>query len=98
MYMLCMMDMIECNQEETINTLRYADRARKIKNKAIVNIDPHAARVKLLKDQVMLLQMQLRQYRSNGGVIPMMPAADTKVYTIETQTLEQLLKMCASVY
>uniref|UniRef100_A0A8C9VBB8 Kinesin family member 4 n=1 Tax=Scleropages formosus TaxID=113540 RepID=A0A8C9VBB8_SCLFO len=30
----------DSNVEETINTLRYADRARKIKNKPVVNVDP----------------------------------------------------------
>merc|ERR1712183_797454 len=30
-------------QEETLNTLKYADRARKIKNKAVVNLDPQTA-------------------------------------------------------
>lgn len=38
--------------EETINTLRYADRARKIKNKPVVNIDPRAAEMNRLKKQV----------------------------------------------
>ena len=38
--------------EETLNTLRYADRARKIKNKPIVNIDPQAAELVTLRQQV----------------------------------------------
>lgn len=42
----------DSNMEETINTLRYADRARKIKNKPIVNIDPRAAEMNHLKQQV----------------------------------------------
>uniref|UniRef100_A0A8C5I1S3 Kinesin-like protein n=1 Tax=Gouania willdenowi TaxID=441366 RepID=A0A8C5I1S3_GOUWI len=42
----------DSNMEETINTLRYADRARKIKNKPIVNIDPRAAEMNSLKKQV----------------------------------------------
>lgn len=42
----------DSNMEETINTLRYADRARKIKNKPVVNIDPRAAEVNHLKKQV----------------------------------------------
>uniref|UniRef100_A0A668AZH1 Kinesin-like protein n=1 Tax=Myripristis murdjan TaxID=586833 RepID=A0A668AZH1_9TELE len=41
----------DSNIEETINTLRYADRARKIKNKPIVNVDPRAAEMKRLKQQ-----------------------------------------------
>lgn len=42
----------DSNMEETINTLRYADRARKIKNKPVVNIDPRAAEMNRLKKQV----------------------------------------------
>ena len=29
----------DMNEDETVSTLRYADRARKIKNKPIVNLD-----------------------------------------------------------
>ena len=42
----------DSNIEETINTLRYADRARKIKNKPIVNMDPRTAETQRLKQQV----------------------------------------------
>lgn len=42
----------DSNMEETINTLRYADRARKIKNKPIVNVDPRAAELNSLRKQV----------------------------------------------
>lgn len=51
----------DSNYEETISTLRYADRARKIKNKPIVNQDPTTAEVLALRAQVkQLLAM-------NGG-------------------------------
>ncbi len=40
------------NSEETANTLRYADRARKIKNKPIANIEPEAAELASLRQQV----------------------------------------------
>lgn len=43
----------DSNLEETLNTLRYADRARKIKNKPIVNVDPQAAELHHLKQQVL---------------------------------------------
>uniref|UniRef100_A0A8C6M013 Kinesin-like protein n=1 Tax=Nothobranchius furzeri TaxID=105023 RepID=A0A8C6M013_NOTFU len=46
----------DSNMEETINTLRYADRARKIKNKPIVNVDPRAAEMSRLKQQVQRLR------------------------------------------
>lgn len=50
----------DSNMEETINTLRYADRARKIKNKPIVNVDPRAAEMSRLKQQVQNLNKLLQ--------------------------------------
>ncbi|CAO2640689.1 Chromosome-associated kinesin KIF4 [Lemmus lemmus] len=58
----------DSNLEETLNTLRYADRARKIKNKPIVNIDPQAAELNHLKQQVQQLQVLLLQ--AHGGTLP----------------------------
>ncbi|KAM5221785.1 chromosome-associated kinesin KIF4A isoform 2-T2 [Ctenodactylus gundi] len=58
----------DSNLEETLNTLRYADRARKIKNKPIINIDPQTAELNHLKQQVQHLQVLLLQAR--GGTLP----------------------------
>ncbi|XP_070275317.1 chromosome-associated kinesin KIF4A-like [Myotis yumanensis] len=58
----------DSNLEETLNTLRYADRARKIKNKPVVNIDPQTAELNHLKQQVQQLQVLLLQAR--GGNLP----------------------------
>ncbi|XP_007507670.1 chromosome-associated kinesin KIF4A isoform X2 [Monodelphis domestica] len=58
----------DSNLEETVNTLRYADRARKIKNKPIVNIDPQTAELNQLKQQVQQLQVLLLQ--AHGGTLP----------------------------
>uniref|UniRef100_A0A1A9W714 Kinesin motor domain-containing protein n=1 Tax=Glossina brevipalpis TaxID=37001 RepID=A0A1A9W714_9MUSC len=52
------------NVPETLSTLRYADRARKIKNKPIVNQDPHAAEINRLKCIIKNLRMELL---SKGG-------------------------------
>ncbi|XP_076024662.1 kinesin family member 4 [Genypterus blacodes] len=69
----------DSNMEETLNTLRYADRARKIKNKPIVNVDPRAAEMSRLKQQVQELQVMLLHAR--GGVAPVLsgPEATEKV-------------------
>ncbi|XP_036989005.1 chromosome-associated kinesin KIF4A isoform X3 [Artibeus jamaicensis] len=58
----------DSNLEETLNTLRYADRARKIKNKPVVNIDPQTAELNHLKRQVQQLQVLLLQ--AHGGTLP----------------------------
>uniref|UniRef100_A0A8C8HD69 Kinesin motor domain-containing protein n=1 Tax=Oncorhynchus tshawytscha TaxID=74940 RepID=A0A8C8HD69_ONCTS len=65
----------DSNIEETINTLRYADRARKIKNKPVVNVDPRAAEMKRLKQQVQELQVMLLHAR--GGVAPVLSGINT---------------------
>lgn len=47
------------NVAETVSTLRYADRALQIKNKPVVNVDPHAAEVMMLKDIIQKLRVEL---------------------------------------
>ncbi|XP_073727256.1 kinesin family member 4 isoform X5 [Misgurnus anguillicaudatus] len=64
----------DSNIEETINTLRYADRARKIKNKPILNVDPRAAEMKRLKQQVQDPQVMLLHAR--GGVAPVLTGSE----------------------
>uniref|UniRef100_A0A673XPC9 Kinesin-like protein n=1 Tax=Salmo trutta TaxID=8032 RepID=A0A673XPC9_SALTR len=77
----------DSNIEETINTLRYADRARKIKNKPVVNVDPRAAEMKRLKQQVQELQVMLLHAR--GGVAPVPEPAENVSKMLErTRTLQ----------
>lgn len=42
--------------DETLSTLRYADQAKKIKNKAVVNEDPNAKMVRELKEELEILR------------------------------------------
>ncbi|DBA94598.1 TPA: hypothetical protein ACH3X1_002180 [Trebouxia sp. C0004] len=42
----------DINYEETLNTLRYANRARNIRNKPVVNRDPNAAQISQLRQQL----------------------------------------------
>ncbi|XP_076328454.1 kinesin-like protein 3A isoform X2 [Tachypleus tridentatus] len=57
----------DSNLDETINTLRYADRARKIKNKPVVNRDPQTAELTRLKQMVQELQVQLIQGNNSSA-------------------------------
>ncbi|XP_077551913.1 chromosome-associated kinesin KIF4A-like [Haemaphysalis longicornis] len=57
----------DSNLEETLNTLRYADRARKIKNKPVVNIDPTQAEVAQLRQQLQEALMQLKKCGAAQG-------------------------------
>ncbi len=44
---------------ETLSTLRYADNAKKIVNRAVVNEDPNLAMIKQLQDEVRKLKQML---------------------------------------
>lgn len=65
----------DSNMEETINTLRYANRARNIKNKPVVNRDPSAAQILLLRQQLAAARGEvavLRAQLNNDGHAPTM--------------------------
>ncbi|RIB23929.1 hypothetical protein C2G38_1958650 [Gigaspora rosea] len=45
--------------DETLSTLRYADAAKRIKNKAVVNEDPNAKLIRELKEELQMLRKKL---------------------------------------
>lgn len=49
------------NYDETLSTLRYADRAKSIVNHAVVNEDPNARIIRELREEVEKLRDQLTQ-------------------------------------
>ena len=49
---------------ETLNTLRYANRARNIKNKVIANQDKASKQLAMLRQEIMELQQELLEYKS----------------------------------
>jgi len=53
------------NYEETISTLRYANRAKNIKNKAVVNEDPKDAMLRQMQEELEQLKKQL--VKTGGG-------------------------------
>lgn len=60
----------DVNLEETLSTLRYASRARCIKNKAAVNVDATTAQLLVLREQVKSLTAALAAATRGGGVLP----------------------------
>ncbi|XP_045463579.1 kinesin-like protein KIF12 isoform X2 [Harmonia axyridis] len=54
----------KCNRNETVNTLRYAARAKKIRTKPIVLMDPREALILSLKREVGVLQNENEHLRS----------------------------------
>nr|XP_032800876.1 chromosome-associated kinesin KIF4A-like [Petromyzon marinus]XP_032800877.1 chromosome-associated kinesin KIF4A-like [Petromyzon marinus] len=73
----------DSNLEETLNTLRYADRARKIKNKPVVNRDPSTAELQMLRKQVQQLQVQLLQARG-GGIATMQGGSEGQSTSVQS--------------
>jgi len=56
----------DCNFDETLSTLRYANRAKQIKNKPVINEDPKDAVLREYKDEISSLRKQLETMRVAG--------------------------------
>ncbi|KAK9890310.1 hypothetical protein WA026_010413 [Henosepilachna vigintioctopunctata] len=54
---------------ETLNTLKYANRARNIKNKIVVNQDKSSKTISLLKQQIAQLQLDLIEYKQGKRIV-----------------------------
>ena len=53
--MIAALSPADINYDETLSTLRYADRAKKIKNKAVINENPMDKLIRELKVKLILL-------------------------------------------
>ncbi|KAG2014032.1 kinesin [Coprinopsis cinerea AmutBmut pab1-1] len=65
--------------EETLSTLRYADQAKKIKNKAVVNEDPNAKLVRELKEELEMLRARVQAASGEDTFDPKVPPEKQKV-------------------
>jgi kinesin family protein 3/17 len=65
--MIAALSPADYNYEESISTLRYASRAKSIKNKPIVNEDPKDALLKQYEDEISNLKNMLINM-NNGGL------------------------------
>ncbi|XP_051494883.1 kinesin-like protein KIF21B isoform X1 [Apus apus] len=54
---------------ETLNTLKYANRARNIKNKVVVNQDKTSQQISALRAEIARLQMELMEYKAGKRII-----------------------------
>lgn len=59
---------VDWNYEETLSTLRYANRAKNIKNKPKINEDPKDAMLRQFQEEIQRLKAQLAQI--GGGALP----------------------------
>ena len=53
----------ESNYEESLNSIKYASRARNIKNKAVVNRDPNSLLIDSLRQQITQCKSEITEYQ-----------------------------------
>jgi len=58
------------NYDETLSTLRYANRAKNIKNKPVINEDPKDTLLRQYKEEIERLRMLLVQHLTAAGLDP----------------------------
>uniref|UniRef100_A0A672ZTY3 Kinesin family member 21A n=1 Tax=Sphaeramia orbicularis TaxID=375764 RepID=A0A672ZTY3_9TELE len=54
---------------ETLNTLKYANRARNIKNKVVVNQDKASQQISALRTEIARLQIELMEYKTGKRMV-----------------------------
>ena len=82
----------EMNFEETLSTLRYADRAKNIKCKAIVNEDPRAKIIRELKEEIEKLKLEQTIAEEKSAETPTRQIND-KTFQISKVEVEKFEKM-----
>ncbi|KAH7688790.1 Plus-end-directed kinesin ATPase protein [Dioscorea alata] len=77
----------DSNAEETLNTLKYANRARNIQNKAVINRDPMAAQMQKMRNQLEQLQAEVL-YCRGGGALEELQILRHKISLLEASNTE----------
>ncbi|CAL9129096.1 unnamed protein product [Musa textilis] len=83
----------DINAEETLNTLKYANRARNIQNKPVVNRNPMSEEMQRLRQHIEYLQAELACYRG-GGASDEIQALKEKVSWLEAANED----LCRELY
>ncbi|KAJ8459879.1 hypothetical protein OPV22_032805 [Ensete ventricosum] len=78
----------DSNAEETINTLKYANRARNIQNKAVINRDPVAAEMQRMRSQLEQLQAELQFCRGGGALFDELQVLRHKISLLEASNAD----------
>lgn len=65
--MIAALSPADYNYDETLSTLHYANRAKQIKNKPIINEDPKDALLKEYENEIKQLRAMLAQMQSQGA-------------------------------
>ncbi|XP_070377982.1 kinesin-like protein KIF13A isoform X1 [Dermacentor albipictus] len=85
------------NYEETLSTLRYADRAKRIINHAVVNEDPNARIIRELREEVEMLRDQLKHATTPEGLSERLRESETLMQEI-SQTWEEKLRKTEKIH
>ncbi|PKA52667.1 Kinesin-like protein FLA10 [Apostasia shenzhenica] len=83
----------DTNAEETINTLKYANRARNIQNKAVINRDSTTVEMQRLRSQLEQLQTEVLFYRGGGAPLEELQVLRQRISLLETSNSELLQEL-----
>ncbi|OIS97045.1 kinesin-like protein kin-4a [Nicotiana attenuata] len=86
-FMIACISPADINAEETLNTLKYANRARNIQNKPVINRDPMSNEMLKMRQQLEYLQAELRA-RSGGGFSDEIQVLKDKIAWLEANNEE----------
>ncbi|KAG0584179.1 hypothetical protein KC19_3G191000 [Ceratodon purpureus] len=78
----------DSNAEETLNTLKYANRARNIQNKPTVNRDPMVAEMQRLRQQLEMAHVELICARAGGPSSSDVQMFNQKISWLEASNLD----------
>ncbi|XP_013410614.1 kinesin-like protein KIF27 isoform X2 [Lingula anatina] len=62
--MICCISPAVCNFDETLNALKYANRAKHIRNKPVVNRDPQSLKFEEMQSEIKALKEELQRQRT----------------------------------
>ncbi|KAI0636643.1 kinesin [Trametes polyzona] len=84
----------EWNANETINTLKYANRARNIKNRAVVNEKEEGwDDVEWLQGMVTRLRKELKSIKEGGGATSSVPSSSSELEVAPKRVLAQMTEL-----
>ena len=92
--MICALSPASINYEETLSTLRYADRAKKIQNKAVINESEHDKTVRLLKEENDDLKKKIESLMKKVGDGGSLNDDDQKAFNDLKAQYEETKKLC----
>ena len=95
--MICALSPASINYEETLSTLRYADRAKKIQNKAVINESEHDKTVRLLKEENDDLKKKIEALMKKVGDGVSLDDDDEKAFKELKAQYEETKKLCDSM-